>query len=97
MQAAIDFAKNYLTKKGYTVKETTLKENGVHILAQSHRTGKNETFTMEYGELKKLVHTGNKYQPWSRKTVARYVEPKSHLAEMKAAVNDHQSKQKKPP
>ena len=83
----LKFATDYFEVNGYTIINVTEKVDRLQVLAKSSKTGKNETFFIEGGALKKQIHTKNKYRPWEIKVVARRIEKKSHIDAMRAAVN----------
>lgn len=84
----LKFVTDYFELKRLAVLSVTEKSNKLQILVRNSKTRKNETYFVEHGELKKLIHTKNKYQPWNKKTVARHVESISHIDAMRAAVNE---------
>lgn len=82
------FAAKYFKENNYEVLAVTDKRDVVQIIARCSKTNKNETFHLSMGNLSLLVFDPkSKYQPWKYKNVARQIEMKSYLAEMRAAIN----------
>lgn len=82
------FAVKYFKENNYEVLAVVDKRDIVQIVARCLKTNKNETFHLSMGSLSLLVFDSkSKYQPWKYKKVAREIDTKSYLAEMRAAIN----------
>lgn len=87
------FAAEYFRKNHYEVLDIMDKRDIVQIIARSSKTNKNETFHLSMGNLSLLVFdSGSKYQPWKYKKVARGIDTRSYLDEMRAAINENRQK-----
>lgn len=65
----------------------------MQIVARCLKTNKNETFHLSMGNLELLIFDSkSKYHPWKYKKVARGIDTRSYLDEMRAAINENRQK-----
>ena len=87
------FAAEYFKQNNYEVLAVIDRRDIVQIVARCLKTNKNETFHLSMGNLSLLVFDQkSKYHPWEYKKVARGIDTRSYLDEMRAALNENRRK-----
>lgn len=87
------FAAEYFKENSYEVLDVIDRRDIVQIGARCLKTNKNETFHLSLGNLSLLVFDpSSKYHPWKYKKVARGIDTRSYLDEMRAAINENRQK-----